>query len=174
MKSVNISRSIFYIGVDVLKILLFTVAVALLAKFLAVNYLDIPLKHEATYIFGFILSFILVIYDFISLMIKRLANKLYQFDEQKKAISILENYGMKVGLLLTDLPKDQNNNEIPDCINAYITLSDHDMPFVFINSQNEVSGRVFLLGAHGRLDHNKYRLLVARDTPNTNFTSSIK
>lgn len=163
MKHFGYSRLIFNTGVDVLKILLFTVAVMMVFKFTAKEHFSTTFSDQVLIIYGLIFSFVLVLYDFISQIAQKLVGKVHQNVDENEAISILEKHGMKVGILLTDLPRDQNKTELVECVNAFVALKNQQRPFVFINDKNEISGRVFLLGAHGRADHNKYKLMVQRD-----------
>ena len=63
----------------------------------------------------------------------------------------------------TNLIKDSNNNELKDCIEAYLTLKSQKLPFVLINSDKVSTSRLYFLGQRGKLDHNKYKLILERN-----------
>ncbi len=102
MKHFGYSRLIFNTGVNVLKVLLFTVAVMMAFKFIAKEHFSTTFPDQALIIYGLIFSFVLVLYEFISQISQKLMGKVHQSVDEDEAISVLEKHGMKVGILLTD------------------------------------------------------------------------
>lgn len=163
MKKFTWNRIIFDAGLNILKILLFVVALVLFLEFTISKYLGVVFSQEILVISGMFLAFAIVIYEIISIYISRLINKIHYDLDRREAISTLEKHQLNVGFLLTDLPKDQKNNELKDCIEAYLTLEKQNLPFVLINSDNVATSRLYFLGQRGKLDHNKYKLILERN-----------
>lgn len=163
MKKFTWNRVIFDAGLNILKILLFVVALVLFLEFTISKYLGVVFSQEILVISGMFLALIIIIYDFISNITSKLISKIHYDLDQNEAIEILEKNKLNVGLLLTDLPKDSNNNELKDCIEAYLTLKSQKLPFVLINSDKVSTSRLYFLGQRGKLDHNKYKLILERN-----------
>lgn len=162
MKKFTLNRIIFDAGLNILKNLLFVVASVIFIKFIISEYLGVNFNQEITIILGMFLAFIIVIYEFISNIISRLVSKIHYDLDRSEAIAILEKNKLSVGLLLTDLPKDSENNELRDCIDAYQTLKNQNSTFVLINSDNVATSQLYFLGQRGKNDYNKYKLIIKR------------
>lgn len=163
MKKFTWNRIIFDAGLNILKILIFVVALVIFIKFIISEYLGVIFSQEITVIAGMFLSLVVIVYEFISTVISKLIKKIHYNLDQSEAIEILEKHQLSVGLLLTDLPKDQENKEFKDCIEAYLTLKNQNLPFVLINSENVSSSRLYFLGQRGKRDYNKYKLIIKRN-----------
>lgn len=163
MKRFTWNRFIFDAGLNILKILLFVVAFVMCLKFAISTYLGVSLEQEITIIFGMFLAFSIIVYDSISNVTTRLINRIHEDFDQNEAIEILEKNRLSVGLLLTDLPKDSNGNELKDCIEAYLTLKNQRLPFVLVDSDHVTTTRLYFLGKRGKRDYNKYKLIVERN-----------
>lgn len=162
MKKFTWNRMIFDLGLNILKILLFVVVLSIFIKFTISEYLGVIFNQEITIILGMSLALIILIYEFISNITSRLVNKIHYNLDRNEAIEILEKNKLSVGLLLTDLPKDAENNELRDCIDAYQTLKNQNLTFVLINSHNVCTSRLYFLGQRGKNDYNKYKLIIKR------------
>lgn len=163
MKKLTRNRKAFDTGINILKILLFVVALVATAKFILGESLGVRLSNENTIFMGVFFGFVIVIYEFISNFTKNIVNKIHYEIDRSEAISTLEKHDLNVGMLLTDLPKDSKNNELRDCIEAYMTLKNQNLPFVLIDSDNESTSRLYFLGKRGKQDFNKYKLIIRRN-----------
>lgn len=162
MKKFTWNRLIFDAGLNILKVLLFVVAFVMCLKFAISTYLGVIFGQEIIVIFGVFLALSIVIYDSISNLTSKLINKIHEDFDRDEAIEILEKNRLSVGLLIPNLPKDSNGNELKDCAQAYLTLKNQKLPFVFVNSDNVTTTRLCFLGKRGGRDHNKYKLIVER------------
>ena len=156
------NRKIFNSGIHFLKVLLFVIFEVLIIRFIASSYLNINLTHEMSVMLGMLLLIGTIIFEYINSMSDRMLNSLHNDSDRKEAIEILESHKLKVAILFTDLPKDTSNNEIRECVDAFITLKNQNIPFVLVNSEDQVTSRIYYLGEHGKHNHNKYELILKR------------
>lgn len=162
MKKFTWDRAIFYVGLHLLKLLLFIVALVVLINFIMSEYLEIIFSPEISLLVGMFLAIAIVAYELISYFTSKLISKIHYGLDQKEAIEIFEKYKLDVGFIFTDIPKDENNKYLKDCIEAYATLNNQKLPFVLINSDNESTARLYFLGKRGKCDNNKYKLIIER------------
>ena len=90
MKKFTWNRVIFDAGLNILKILLFVVALVLFLEFTISKYLGVVFSQEILVISGMFLALIIIIYDFISNITSKLISKIHYDLDQNEAIEILE------------------------------------------------------------------------------------
>ena len=162
MKKKSWNRLIFNSGLNILKTLLFVVAFVMCFNFAISKYLGVIVGQEILIIFGIFLAFSIVVYDLVSNITSKLINKIHEDNDRKEAIEILEKNSLRVGMLITDLPKDSSGNELSECVDAFMTLKSQNLTFVLVNSENIATSRLYFLGKQGNRDYNKYKLIVER------------
>lgn len=156
------NRLIFDAGLNILKNLLFVVAFVMCLEFAISTYLGVIVGQKIIIIFGIFLALSIEVYDLITSITSKLIYKIHEDFDRNEAIEILEKNQLSVGMLLSDLPKDSNGNELRECVDAYMTLINQKLPFVLVNSENVAISRLYFLGKQGKHDYNKYKLIVER------------
>ncbi|MDA4623082.1 hypothetical protein NY744_14955 [Enterobacter hormaechei] len=140
--------------------MIFVVALVIFIKFIISEYLGVIFSKEITVFAGMFLALAILVYEIISICISRLINKIHYDADQREAIETFEKHQLNVGFIVADLPKDQKNNELKDCVEAYITLAKQNLPFVLINSDNVSTSGIYFSGQRGKRDHNKYKIII--------------
>ncbi|MDF9176634.1 hypothetical protein, partial [Enterobacter hormaechei] len=123
--------------------MIFVVALVIFIKFIISEYLGVIFSKEITVFAGMFLALAILVYEIISICISRLINKIHYDADQREAIETFEKHQLNVGFIVADLPKDQKNNELKDCVEAYITLAKQNLPFVLINSDNVSTSGIY-------------------------------
>ncbi|MGQ1258769.1 hypothetical protein [Acinetobacter baumannii] len=163
MKKNSLNRYIFNEGLHTLKVIIFVVLFIELLKVTVKAYLGIELTSEISIVIGLTLVVSLVIYDYLSRLTNKLKIKIHEQIDRNEAIKILEKHNFKVGLVIDNLQTNSEDNNSKECFSAYATLINQNMPVVLVNTDNEIHAKVFYVGEQGKVDHNKYKLILKRD-----------
>ncbi|MEA5587515.1 hypothetical protein VBX62_19245, partial [Acinetobacter baumannii] len=83
---------------NILKILIFVVALVIFIKFIISEYLGVIFSKEITVFAGMFLALAILVYEIISICISRLINKIHYDADQREAIETFEKHQLNVGL----------------------------------------------------------------------------